>query len=116
MSEQRRGEREGEEEPRIKVVDRRRFKEDGEPVPEEPRKTSEAEPAAAPAPSAEGEARLAAQAARIDELSRAYAALVEDNKAFRNRLEREKDRVVEAERGRVILVLLEALDELERAL
>lgn len=62
------------------------------------------------------DAKLAEQAARIDELSRAYAALVEDNRAFRRRLEREKDRVVEAERTAVAQALLEAADDLERAL
>ncbi|MGC3998976.1 MAG: nucleotide exchange factor GrpE [Anaeromyxobacter sp.] len=62
------------------------------------------------------DAQLAAQAARIDELSRAYAALLEDNKAFRQRQERERARVVEAERAGVAQALLEASDDLERAL
>ena len=62
------------------------------------------------------DAQLAAQEARIDELTRAYAALVEDNKAFRQRLERERTRIVEAERVQVAQALLEAADDLERAL
>ncbi len=41
---------------------------------------------------------------------------MEDNKAFRARMEREKERVVEAERARVAQALLDAADELERAL
>jgi molecular chaperone GrpE len=53
---------------------------------------------------------------RIDELARAYSALLEDNKAFRARLEREKDRVIEAERFASAQVLLEAIDAVERAL
>ena len=61
------------------------------------------------------EEKLRTQAARIDELSRAYAALLEDNRAFRARMERERDRVVEAERARVAQALLEAADELELA-
>lgn len=108
----------------VKVVDRRRFRADGEPAEAD---GSEQAGASAPVGGAEEDApgrsapgddrsRLAAQASRIDELSRAYAALVEDNKAFRGRLERERDRVVEAERASVAQALLEAADDLERAL
>ncbi len=53
---------------------------------------------------------------RIDEVTRAYSAMVNDQKEFRGRLEREKDRVLENERGNVALVLLETADELDRAL
>lgn len=120
----------GQPDGQVKVNDRRRFRPDGEPVAtasEEPRAAASepaggGEPAeAAPGPAAdaapdERDARLASQAARIDELSRAYAALVEDNKAFRQRLERERTRVVEAERANVAQALLEAADDLERAL
>ena len=108
----------------VKVVDRRRFRQDGEPAAAAERSEVE-EPAAGPragqtrpegAAPPELEEKLLAQAARIEELSRAYAALLEDNKAFRARLERERDRVVEAERARVAQALLEAADELELAL
>jgi molecular chaperone GrpE len=61
------------------------------------------------------EATVQKQADRIDELTRAYAALVDDNRAFRRRMEQEKARVVEAEKSRVAQVLLEALDDLELA-
>ncbi len=112
-------------EPAVKVVDRRRFRQDGEPAPADPRREAEEPPAAeragqagsgAAAAALELEEKLRAQAARIEELSRAYAALLEDNKAFRARMERERDRVVEAERARVAQALLEAADELELAL
>jgi molecular chaperone GrpE len=56
------------------------------------------------------------QAERIDELLRGYASLVEDGKAFRQRTEREKDRVLEAEKARLAQVLLETHDGLSRAL
>lgn len=116
-------------EPAVRVVDRRRFGRDGRPLETSGRGGEEsagAEPGApapgrgpeepaAPAP-AEAGARLAAQAARIDELARAYAALLEDNKAFRARMERERDRAVEAERARLFQALLDAADELTRAL
>lgn len=114
----------------VKVVDRRRFRPDGEPLPDEgaaetatpaaevagadPQPAGRAEPPAG-APD-DRDARLAAQQARIDELMRAYAALVDDNKGFRQRMEREKARVIEAERAGIAQSLLEAADDLERAL
>lgn len=99
----------------VKVVDRRRFRADGGPVDDAPEDTGAT--AGPPAQALDDrDERLAAQAARIDELTRAYAALVEDNKAFRQRLERERERVVEAERAEVAQTLLEATDDLERAL
>jgi molecular chaperone GrpE len=123
MSDERSGARDSEE-GRVKVTDRRRFTAEGEPLA--PGELGEAAPAgeAEPRPDRPEEpagpdprdARLAEQAARIDELSRAYAALVDDNKGFRQRLERERTRVVEAERASVAQALLEAADDLERAL
>ncbi|BDG07689.1 nucleotide exchange factor GrpE [Anaeromyxobacter paludicola] len=68
------------------------------------------------APPDDRDARLSAQAARIDELTRAYAALVEETKAYRARMERERTRVLEAERLKIVEALLEGLDELDRAL
>jgi len=116
----------------VKVVDRRRFRPDGAPVDAAPEADAASGAGPDPAPAQAGSARaagegeppapddrdqrLATQAARIDELTRAYAALVEDNKAFRQRLEREKARVVEAERTSIAQSLLEAADDLERAL
>ena len=113
-------------EPRIKVTDRRRFTPEGDPVDEcaapegiGPSTAEDGRGSASGTPDAEAEARdaeLAAQAKRIDELTRAYASLIEDNKAFRQRLERERARVIEAERASVAQALLEAADDLERAL
>lgn len=105
----------------VRVNDRRRFTPDGEPVAPGERDggaDERGEAGAEPAPRApdERDARIAEQAARIDELSRAYAALVDDNRAFRQRLERERTRLVEAERASVAQALLEAADDLERAL
>jgi molecular chaperone GrpE len=102
-------------EPELKVVDRRRFRADGAPVESPP--AGGASPGdLPPEPPPPPDERLAAQAARIDELTRAYAALVEETKAFRRRAERERDRVIEAERAGVAQALLEAADDLERAL
>jgi molecular chaperone GrpE len=118
-------------EPRVKVTDRRRFTPEGEPLDlpapaggegggsPEPRAGGRGGTGGAGAGGPEADAReaqLAAQAKRIDELTRAYAALVEDNKSFRQRLDRERARVIEAERASVAQALLEAADDLERAL
>ncbi len=119
MTEERRGESGAE--PEVKVVDRRRFRQDGDPI--EPG-SGEAEEAGAPQQEAEQalpapderDMTIESQAKRIDDLTRAYAALLEDNKAFRSRLERENARVIESERAGLAQVLLEAADDLERAL
>ena len=108
-------------EPQVKVTDRRRFTPEGEPLePAESETETELETEAeadvsAQAPD-ERDRKIAEQAARIDELSRAYAALLQDNKAFRGRMEREQARIAEAERVRIAQGLLEAADDLERAL
>jgi molecular chaperone GrpE len=112
----------GSDEPQIKVNDRRRFTPDGEPIAADDARGDEREagtPAAeAPAAAAPDprDATIAQQQQRIDELMRAYAANVEEAKAARARMEREKTRVLEAERAQVAQVLLDAVDELERAL
>jgi molecular chaperone GrpE len=122
MSGERQGASSGDGDTKVKVTDRRRFTPEGEPIAEagaqggEPAEPRAEDQTAAPAPADPRDARLAEQASRLDELARAYAALVEDNKAFRQRLEREKTRVVEAERATVAQALLEAADDLERAL
>jgi molecular chaperone GrpE len=91
----------------VKVVDRRRFTQEGE--------AREAAPEAIVATEDDRDVRLAAAEARVDELLRAYAAEVEQGKAFRARLERERQRVLEAERAQIAQALLESVDELERA-
>jgi molecular chaperone GrpE len=112
----------------VKVNDRRRFRLDGEQVAQE--EAQGAAPAAAPDPDREPgqgpqggsgaedprDAQLATQAARIDELTRAYASMIEDQKAFRQRQDRERVRVIDAERAGVAQALLESADDLERAL
>ncbi len=98
--------------PEVKVIDRRRFTPDGDVVREEaPAGAEPGVPATDPR-----DATLAQQASRLDELTRAYAALVDEGRAARARMEREKARVLEAERAQVAQVLLDAVDELERAL
>jgi len=59
---------------------------------------------------------LEAQSARLDEVLRAYSRLQQDKDDFRRRAEREKERVLEIERGNVGLALLEAVDQLDLTL
>ncbi len=123
MSDERRGSAPEGGEPQVKVVDRRRFRADGGTVEgseggvPDPEASGEDERAAGPpARDEDRDRKIAEQGARIDELTRAYASLLEDNKAFRARLERERTRVVDAERAEVAQALLESADDLERAL
>jgi len=58
---------------------------------------------------------LRAQAARLDEISRAYADVLNDREAFRRRLEREKERQVEAAKAQAAQILLDTMDDLRRA-
>jgi molecular chaperone GrpE len=105
----------------MKVTDRRRLTPEGEENPEAdaPAWPETTDPGAAAPPPADPPpdltAQLAEQAARIDELSRAYARQLHDAQAFRQRMEREKERLVEAEKLRLVGVLLESHDELELA-
>ena len=96
-------------EAKVAVNDRRRFTPDGE--------AREGSPEEAVVPVADDrDQRLAAAEARVEELLRAYAGQVEEQKAARARMEREKQRQLESERAQVAQALLESMDELERAL
>ncbi len=59
---------------------------------------------------------LARTTARLDEIARAYSAQLNEQRDFRARIEREKERVLAAERGKIAVALLEIGDELDRAL
>lgn len=62
------------------------------------------------------EAELDAARRRVDELARAYQALNKDREEFKQRLTRERERMMDVERGNVASSLLEAIDELDRCL
>src|SRR5215208_1246360 len=96
----------------MKVVDRRRFTPEGESRAQEPELPS---PEVLP-PEPDRDERLAAAEAQVDELVRKLANQIEETKASRARMEREKQRVLEQERANVAQALLGAMDELERAL
>ncbi|WP_338865697.1 nucleotide exchange factor GrpE [Myxococcus stipitatus] len=61
-------------------------------------------------------AELESSRRRVDELARAYQALNKDREEFKQRLTRERERMLDVERGTVAVALLEAIDELDRAL
>ncbi|HYH98314.1 nucleotide exchange factor GrpE [Hyalangium sp.] len=62
------------------------------------------------------EAELEAARRRVDELARAYQAVNKDREEFKQRLTRERERMMDVERGNVAVTLLEAIDELDRSL
>jgi molecular chaperone GrpE len=120
-----------------RVNDRRRFDMDGNPRTEEStQEQSGTEPVAAqqqgdgsaseqaearqesrPAQEAELqrlESELEAARRRVDELARAYQAVNKDREEFKQRLTRERERMMDVERGNVAVTLLEAIDELDR--
>ncbi len=111
----------------IRVNDRRRFDRDGNVRAEAPAPPSgEESPAeglppslAHPAEDAESvqlRQELEAARKRVDELARAFQALSNDREEFKQRLARERERMLEVEKGHVALVLLEVLDELDLSL
>ena len=110
----------------MKVVDRRRFNTDGEargeaePTPPQVTVVADAEPAVAPLRE-DGEleqlrAELDAARRRIDELARGVQALDRDKEEFKNRLSRERERLIDHEKGQVAQMLLEAVDEFDLCL
>src|SRR5438270_12199699 len=62
------------------------------------------------------DAQLEAARKRIDELARAYQALERDREDFKQRLSRERERMIDVERGEVAVALIEAIDELDLSL
>ena len=65
---------------------------------------------------AELRTQLEAQAKRLDEVTRAYAELVNDRESFRKRVERDRERQVETARADVASALFDALEQLRLAL
>jgi molecular chaperone GrpE len=53
---------------------------------------------------------------KYDQLARAYQDVNRDREEFKQRLTRERDRMLDVERGNVATTLLEAIDELDRCL
>lgn len=128
--------------PQTRVNDRRRFDPEGNPRPgvegaaaPEPQPAVDAEVDAEvdvvpgnPTPSGEAlvepedqeirrlQSELEAANKRVDELARAYQAVVQDREDFKTRLTRERERMIDVEKGNVALGLVEAIDELDLCL
>lgn len=88
------------------------------PVAEQP---ENAPPQASAAPPVDPElerlrTELATTRKRVDELARAYQAVNSDKEDFKARLTRERERMIDVERGNVAISLIEAIDELDRCL
>ncbi|MBX7097896.1 MAG: nucleotide exchange factor GrpE [Myxococcaceae bacterium] len=104
--------------PSVKINDRRRFTPDGEPkadVSESPAQDT-ARVAELQAQVAQLEAQLASARGRVDELARAYQAQERDRDEFKARLQRERERMIDVEKGQVAQVLIEAVDQLDLCL
>jgi molecular chaperone GrpE len=91
----------------------------GAPSPESPGSQEEGPRVQEPQESPEVErlrSELEAARKRVDELARAFQAMNQDREEFKQRLARERERLLDVERGNVALTLLEAVDELDRCL
>lgn len=118
--------RERDEGTAVKINDRRRFDPAGNPRTPEPVSPSQAgemdfsaTSGTAQAVEADDEAlrnELESARKRVDELARAFQALSNDREEFKQRLSRERDRMLEVEKGNIALVLLEVMDELDLSL
>lgn len=87
-----------------------------EPVAAEGAEAGEAEPVEESPEVRQLRADLETARRRVDELARAYQALNKEREEYKQRLARERERLLDVERGNVALTLLEAIDELDRCL
>jgi molecular chaperone GrpE len=111
----------------VQVKDKRRFNPDG--TPREVEESAEtASPAtlseAASEPSGRGESTEVAQLRsdlegarrRVDELARGIQEVMREREEFKQRVVRERERLLDLEKGQVALALIEAVDELDLSL
>jgi len=107
-----------------RVSDKRRFHPDGTPredeLPTDPAVPME-EPASGGSPAEPAEVTqlrsdLAAAQRRVDELARGIQDVMKDRDDFKARVNRERERLLEVEKGQVALALVETLDDLDLAL
>jgi molecular chaperone GrpE len=85
--------------------------------PTEASASQEAPPAAPGDPERERlELELESTRKRLDDLARAYQSINKDREEFKQRLTRERERMMDVERGNVAVLLLEAIDELDRCI
>jgi len=108
-----------------RVNDKRRYNADGTPragvADPEPGSAPEATPTTEGIPEQPDEvsqlrAELEAARRRVDELARGIQDVMRDRDEFKQRIQRERDRLVEVEKGQVAQALIEAVDELDHSL
>jgi molecular chaperone GrpE len=108
----------------VRVNDKRRYNPDGTPragAPEtdtaSPTGTPETEAVPAQADEvARLQSELEASRRRVDELARGIQDVMRDRDEFKQRIQRERDRMIEVEKGEVAKTLIEAIDELDLSL
>ncbi|MCP3137615.1 nucleotide exchange factor GrpE [Pyxidicoccus xibeiensis] len=93
----------------------------GEPASQQPQAPEERASAESAAPKADAEkerllTELEATRKKYDQLARAYQDVNRDREEFKQRLTREREQMMDVERGKVASTLLEAIDELDRCL
>jgi len=101
-----------------RVTDKRRYNPDGTPRGPEVETQPEAPP---PAPEPADEvtqlrAELDAARRRVDELARGLQDVMRDRDEFKQRIQRERERMIEVEKGQVAQAIIEAIDELDLTL
>jgi len=105
-----------------RVNDKRRYNPDGTPragAPETEPQQSERPSEAAAAPTDEVsqlKAELESARRRVDELARGIQDVMRDRDDFKQRIQRERERMLEVEKGQVAQSLIEAIDELDLSL
>ncbi|HUM12501.1 MAG TPA: nucleotide exchange factor GrpE [Myxococcaceae bacterium] len=110
----------------VRVNDKRRYNPDGtpragvpdpEPQPETaPAPPGAAQPAVEPDEVTQLRAELEAARRRVDELARGIQDVMREREEFKQRIQRERERLIEVEKGQVALALIEAIDELDHSL
>ena len=87
-----------------------------EPEPVQPEATSPEPDAAATDEVTQLRAELDAARRRVDELARGLQEVMRDRDDFKQRIQRERERMIEVEKGQVALSIIEAIDELDLTL
>jgi molecular chaperone GrpE len=111
----------------VQVQDKRRFNPDGTPreVEESVETASSAAPTEAASEASGGNAAaevaqlrsdLEVARRRVDELARGIQEVMREREEFKQRLIRERERLLDVEKGQVALALIEAVDELDLSL
>jgi len=106
-----------------RVTDKRRYNPDGTPrVPEAESRPEETSPESDVAGAGltdevtQLRAELDAARRRVDELARGLQEVMRDRDEFKQRIQRERERMIEVEKGQVALSIIEAIDELDLTL